>query len=94
MFFSIIFKQYTYPRESHCISNLFAGLLVSGQQEALQHALHAMHSGQQRQMGIEERFANCKKVLRLHLQVQIATLNNIKFEQNEEEVSIIVKVTY
>ncbi|KAL9976873.1 hypothetical protein ACROYT_G014211 [Oculina patagonica] len=58
--------------------------IVTGQEEALQQAINAMHGTTQRQMGIEGRLANCEKVLRLFLQVQISSLSNSKQEQKDE----------
>ena len=60
-----------------------------GHEEAALHAaINAMRSSNTRK-GIEERLANCEKVLRLLLlQVSLASFNSSHLEQ-KEEVSII-----
>ncbi|KAJ7378818.1 hypothetical protein OS493_020416 [Desmophyllum pertusum] len=54
-----------------------------GDEEVLHAAINAMHLSNTRK-GIEGRLANCEKVLRLILQVSLASFNSSHLEQKEE----------
>ena len=81
----------TLNKERHYFHNQFnhslLGLSVTSQEGALHEALNAMISVEKRQ-GIEERIANCEKLLHLLLQVQLATSETAsKLKQKEDEAS-------
>lgn len=54
---------------------------MTGQEEVLQRA----HSVQRNPAGIEQHLENCKKVIRLLLQVQIGEFNSRRLEKKEDE---------
>ena len=88
----------TINKERHYFHNQFnhsfLGLSVTSQEGTLHQALNAMQSVEKRQ-GIEEGIANYEKILRLLLQVQLATSETAsKLEQKEDEVSTFDLLVY